>query len=191
MNIGIVVEGQDDYTTYPTLIQRIRNDMERSQVRECGGKSRLKNGFLNFLREFQNPAWQIEIAVVIRDSDCEPPQPIENQLRHILNLSRFKPQFRVEFFAIPCTLESWLVSDVNAIRTVAAQRGHADEPEHLNLQIPNAHSPEDKELFSRVLSLFGLPATPAVYQEVATIANLDMIGDRCRYFREFSRRIKI
>jgi hypothetical protein len=83
MNIGIVVEGQDDYTTYPTLIQRIRNDIERSQVRECGGKSRLKNGFLNFLREFQNPAWQIEIAVVIRDSDCQPPQPIENQLRTI------------------------------------------------------------------------------------------------------------
>jgi len=191
MNIGIVVEGQDDYTTYPTLIQRIRNDIERSQVRECGGKSRLKNGFLNFLREFQNPAWQIEIAVVIRDSDCHPPQPIENQLRTIFNISRLKPQFRVEFFAIPCTLESWLVSDLNAIRTVAAQRAHGGEPEHLNFQIPNAHSPADKELFSRVLSRFGLPATPAVYQEVARIANFDMIGERCSYFREFARRIRI
>ncbi len=124
MNIGVVVEGLDDYTTYPTLIQRIRNDIGRSQVRECGGKSRLKNRFLSFLREFQNPTWQIGIALVIRDSDCSPPQPIEDQLRNILNTSGFRPQFRVELFAIPCMLESWLVSDLDAIRRVAAQRSH-------------------------------------------------------------------
>ncbi len=56
MNIGIVVEGLDDYTTYPTLVQRIRNDIERLQVRECGGKSRLKNRFLNFLERIAQPS---------------------------------------------------------------------------------------------------------------------------------------
>jgi hypothetical protein len=190
MNIGIVVEGLYDYTTYPTLIQRIRNDIGRSQVRECGGKSRLKNRFLSFLREFQNPAWQIGIALVIRDSDCSPPQPIEDQLRDILDTSRFRPQFRVELFAIPCMLESWLVSDLDAIRRVAAQRGHGGETERLSFHIPNAHSPTDKKLFTRLLTHFGLPATPAVYREVATIAKLDAVGERCRYFREFVRRIK-
>ncbi len=190
MNIGIVVEGLDDYTTYPTLIQRIRNDLSRSQVRECGGKSRLKNRFLSFLREFQNPAWQIGIALVIRDSDCNPPLPIEDQLRNVLNTSGFRPQFRVELFAIPCMLESWLVSDLNAIRTVAAQRGHAGDIENLNFQIPNGSSPTDKESFSRALTHFGLPATPAVYKEIAAIANFDAIGERCRYFREFVRRIR-
>jgi hypothetical protein len=189
INIGIVVEGLDDYTTYPTLIQRIRNDIGRSQVRECGGKSRLKNRFVGFLKEFQNPAWQIGIALVIRDSDCNPPQPIEDQLRQVLNSCGFRPQFRVEIFAIPCMLESWLVSDLNAIRQVAAQRRHVGEIENLHFQIPNGHSPTDKELFSRVLSHFGLRATPAVYQEIATIANFDLIGERCTYFREFVRRI--
>jgi len=67
------------------LIRRIRNDMTQWQLRQCGGKSRLKHGFVNFLREFhRNPAWQIDVAFVIRDSDCSPPQPIEDQLQHIL-----------------------------------------------------------------------------------------------------------
>ena len=189
MNIGIVVEGVDDYPTYPTLVGRIRNDIGGRQVRECGGKSRLKGRFLGFLKEFQNPAWQIGLALVIRDSDCSPPQPIEGQLRTILTASRLRLPFRVELFAIPCMLESLLISDVQAIRDIAAQRGHGNAPGELNFQIPNAHSPDDKELFNRVLTHFGLPATPAVYEEVARVANLDMIGQRCRYFREFVRRI--
>jgi hypothetical protein len=189
MNIGIVVEGVDDYTTYPTLIGRIRNDINRPQVRECGGKSRLKGRFLGFLKEFQNPAWQIDLAIVIRDSDCSPPQPIEDKLNDALKSSKFKPQFHVELFAIPCMLESWLVSDLDAIRMIAAQRGHGAAPQQLNVQIPNVHSPEDKKLFIHALSHFGLPATPAVYKEVASVVNFGLIGHRCSYFRKFVERI--
>jgi len=190
MNVGIVVEGVNDYATYPSLIERIRNDIARTQVRECGGKSRLKGRFLGFLKEFQNPAWQIDLAVVIRDSDCAPPKPLEYQLQTLFTDSRLNPPFRVEVFAIPCMLESWLISDLHAIRHVAARRGHGGAPEQVDFQIPIAHSPDDKELFIRLLTHFALPATPPVYEEIATIADFTLIGQRCTYFREFVQRIR-
>jgi len=191
MSIGIVVEGPSDGSAYRALVPRIGNGQDVIQVRECGGKSRLKNGFVNFLREFQrNPAWQFSAAFVIRDSDCSSPQPIEGQLQNILEASGFTAEFRVEFFATPCMLESWLLSDLEAIRTVAAQRGHGAGTAPLNIQIAKSISSGDKDVFIQVLTHFGLPATPVVYGEVAACANLTMIGNRCTYFREFMRRIR-
>jgi len=191
MNVGIVVEGQKDLVAYVRLIRRIRNDMTQWQLRQCGGKSRLKHGFVNFLREFhRNPAWQIDVAFVIRDSDCSPPQPIEDQLQHILEASGFTPGFPVEFFAVPCMLESWLLSDLGAFSTVAAQRGHGEGMAPPTIQIANSNSSGDKDIFMRLLSHFMVPATPAVYGEVAALANLTLIGNRCTYFREFMRRVR-
>jgi Domain of unknown function (DUF4276) len=189
MNVGIVVEGQNDLAAYPRLIQRIRNDINAYQLRQCGGKSRLKHGFINFLKEFQrNPAWNIDVAFVIRDSDCNPPQPIEEQLEDILEASAFTPEFPVEFFATSCMLESWLLSDLDAIRTVAAQRGHVAGVLHPNIQITNAPSSADKAVFIKVLTSFGLPATPPVYGEVSSLMNFTTVRNRCNYFGEFMRR---
>jgi hypothetical protein len=191
MSVGIVVEGPSDRSAYSALVRRIWNRQDAIQVRDCGGKSRLKNGFVNFLREFQrNPAWQIDAAYVIRDSDCSAPQAIEERLQGVLEASGFTPEFRVEFFATPCMVESWLLSDLDAIRTVAALRGHGVGPVPLRIQIARVNSSNDKGVFVQVLRHFGLPATPAVYGEVATIANLTIIGNRCTYFREFVRRVR-
>lgn len=45
---------------------------------------------------------------------------------------------RVEFFATPCMLESWLLGDLDAVRTVAANRGYGVPIAPLNIEIPNA-----------------------------------------------------
>ncbi len=191
MNVGVVVEGTSDGSTYRRLLPRIRNDISVLQVRECLGKSGLKNLFVDFLKEFQrNHAWQINAAFVICDSDCNPPGPIEEQLRSILNASAFIPKFRVEFFAIGCMVESLLLSDLEAVRNVAVQRGHVAGAAPLNIGIGNANSPTDKEVFFQVLRHFGLPATPVVYGEIAAFADLTMVANRCNYFREFVKRIK-
>jgi hypothetical protein len=100
MNIGVVVEGHCDSKVYPILIKRLRRDIGTLQVRECGGKSKLRNRFVGFLREFdRNPAWHINAAFVIRDSDCRPPSPIEQQLHDVQTASGYMPHFVVEFFA--------------------------------------------------------------------------------------------
>ncbi len=191
MNVGIVVEGPSDGAAYRKLLPRIRSDVTDLQIRECGGKSRLTHGFIKFLKEFQrNSAWQINLALVIRDSDCEPPQPIETKLRNTLAASGIRQEVRVEFFAIPCMLESWLLSDWNAIRTVAASRGHAVPVAPLEIQIANANSSDDKDVFAAVLLHFGLAQTPPVCGEIAAVADLTRIGNRCNYFQDFTRRIK-
>jgi hypothetical protein len=191
MNFGIVVEGPTDEAAYRILLPRIRNNVGALQLRSCGGKSRLKNGFVGYLKEFRrNNAWQINAAFVIRDSDCHPPQQIEQQLRNVLNASGFTPDFGVEFFATPCMLESWLLSDLDAIRTVCAQRGHVAGILPPNIHIANAPSAADNDVFTQVLTHFGLPATPPVYRDVVALANFTMIRNRCSYFGEFMRRIR-
>ena len=191
MNVGIVVEGTFDGATYRRLIPRIRNDISELQVRQCGGKHRLKNVFLDRLEEFQrNPAWHIDRAFVIRDSDCKPPAQIEKQLQDVLSASSFKPKFRVEFFAVQCMLESWLLSDLTAIRNVAGTRSKNTEIELQNIEITSQHSQEDKDVFLRVLAQYGLLTTPRVYTEIANLVDLTAIEKRCTYFREFRRRIR-
>jgi Domain of unknown function (DUF4276) len=190
MNVGLVVEGVTDGGAYRQLLQRIRNNIAVLQVRPCGGKSRLKSCFVGHLKEFQrNNAWQIDVAFVIRDSDCHPPQQIEQQLRDALDASRFAPDFRVELFATPCMLESWLISDIAAIRRVAASRRARPEASLEQLLIAPQHSANDDDSFDQVLIQLGLPATPAVYSEIATESNFSLVEQRCNYFREFRRRV--
>src|SRR5690348_5168150 len=124
MNFGLVVEGTSDAAAYPELIRLIRPDIEVQQIRPCFGKSRLKGSFNRFLREFhKNPAWRIEAAFVIEDSDCQPSQKIENRLKVIFQTSRLRPRFPVKFFAPKCDLETWLVADENALSRVSQQKG--------------------------------------------------------------------
>ena len=149
----------------------------------------MKNGFLAFLKEFdRNHAWQINAAIVIRDSDCQPPGQIEQQMQGTHSASGFKPRFAVEFFAVQCVLESWLLSDLHAIHA-ASGRMNQNLALPPSIQIPNSHSPQDKSIFVRVLSHFGLPATPAVYASVASNTDLARVGSRCSYFRSFQARI--
>jgi hypothetical protein len=192
MNVGIVVEGASDESTYRKLLPRIRNDIGALQIRECLGKSGLKNRFVGFLKEFQrNPAWQIDAAFVICDSDCNPSKPIEDQLRGILVTSAFIPKFRVEFLAIGCMVESLLLSDLEAIRKAAVRRGQiARAAAASDIQIGDANSSANKDIFFQVLRDFGLPAIPAVYGEIAATANLDLVASRCNYFPDFVRRIR-
>ncbi len=192
MNVGLVVEGPTDEAAYGKLIQRIRNNIGVLQVRPCGGKSRLKNCFVGHLKEFQrNTAWQIDAAFILRDSDCHPPLQIEQQLQDVLNASGFTPNFPVEFFATPCMLESWLISDIAAIRTVAGGRGANSEADLEHLLITPQHSANDDDAFDRVLIQLGLPRTPAVYAEIASAADFTLVRQRCGYFREFCRRVAL
>lgn len=88
-------------------------------------------------------------------------------------------------------LESWLISDIGAIQTVAARRGVKPEADLQHLLIMPQHSANDDEAFKQVLIQFGLLATPAVYGEIAAAADFTAIRQRCGYFREFCRRVRL
>ena len=189
MNVGIVVEGPSDGATYPTLLRRIRGDIELLQVRECRGKSRLKNVFLGFLKEFdRNHAWGINASFVIRDSDCKPPQQIENELRGTLRDSGFNPHFPVDFFAARCQLETWLLADESAINHISQRRGKNKQVGPV--EIKYEADVNAKGYFREQLFKAGLPIDPKVYQEIAEVADFDRIGRRCPYFQQFIHRIR-
>lgn len=189
MNIGIVVEGPDDAAVYSTLVTRIDAGITRVHCRECGGRHKLKNKFTYFLREFsRNPAaFDIARALVIRDSDCSDPVPIERELAELFAKSRFQPGFRVSFHATKCKLESWLIADEVAINTVSVKRGGPGGIVKVNQDLESFR--EADELYTKILSHAGLQDTNAVMKEIAREVRLEVVAERCPRFRDFQRKV--
>lgn len=181
MTFGIIVEGPSDVAVYPILMQRIRPAIRRVISRPCGGKSPLGRKFIGFLKEFEDLG--IEKALVIRDSDCKEPRIVEGTLAERLRASGFQPTHPCHFYAASCMLDGWLLADESAVNQVARNRGKRPSAQ------PFAGTPQGERnaraLFRRMLSQAGLPADPAVYSEVAAVANLERVQQRCLYFQHF------
>lgn len=184
MNLGLIVEGPTDVAAFPHWIRKIRNDVSTLQTRHCTRK--VKTKFCGFLKEFAgNPAWQIQKAIVIADSDCNPPNVIEGSLNKRLEGSM--PQFPVHIIAIRCKLETWLLADENAINKVAQVRGKPHRIERLEGSVETRDA--DRR-FRLALATVGLPADEAVYSLVAELSDIDRIRHRCPQFREFERMVR-
>jgi hypothetical protein len=125
--------------------------------------------------------------MVIRDSDCHDPERSERRLEEILEQSRFEPNFPAHFYATKCMLETLLLADENGINTVERLRQRDRVIEALNL---NFEAVEDaKALFRQRLKMAHLPDDPKVYGEVADAYDLQVIAQRCPYFRKFVERV--
>jgi hypothetical protein len=185
MTFGIVVEGFADEAAYSTLIRRIRSDVGEVVARVCGGKSRLGQKFVGFLEELQSIP--IEKALVIRDSDCRDQRQVEDRLEQSLRAASFHPQFRVHFYATSCMLETWLLADEGAVNRVAQQRGKGRSAKPVDDPLEGKRGA--KSLFRRMLSQAQLPPDPAVYADVAAVADIERIKQRCPYFRQFIERV--
>jgi len=189
MNAGIVVEGPDDTAVYRVLIKRIDRGIERVHSRECTGRQRLKNKFVHLLDEFaRNPAaFDIRKVLVIRDSDCQDPKPIEEELQDIFARSDLRPTFGVSFHATKCKVESWLLADEDAINSVSRSRGGPGGIQRVGADLETFR--EADQIYRRTLSLAGLQDTDAVMKEIALQARLETIAERCPRFRDFVRKV--
>ena len=189
MNLGLIVEGDDDYETYPVLIRKCRRDINRIHVRGCGGVRRLKTKFVYFLKEFQNnPAIQIDKAIVIRDSDCGDAHALEQQLEQILQQSSFKATFGVHFHATKCKLENLLLADEGAIPRAAQNRGKVVQASAALRNLETLREAED--VLSKRLSEANLPNDAKVFAEIARTSDLDKIVASCPYFGDFMEKIQ-
>jgi len=185
MIFGIVVEGPSDAAAYSKLIPRIRPNIEDVVSRPCGGKSPLGYKFVGFLEELE--ALTVAKALVIRDSDCRDPSVVEETLQRRLRESGYRPPFPVHFYATSCMLETWLLADEGAVNRVAQERGKPPRAEPVDDPLEGRRDAQD--LFHRMLSQANLPADPAVYAEVAAVADVDVIQRRCPYFEQFATRV--
>jgi hypothetical protein len=189
MNFGIVVEGSDDAAVYRILIKRIDNNIDHVHSRECFGRVKLRNKFVYFLKEFtKNPAaFDLRKVLVIRDSDCSDPGPIEQELRGIFGDSGVRPNFAVDFHATKCKLESWLLGDADAISAVAIGRGGIGGVRRIGADLEDLR--EADQLYRRTIYQAGLQDTDAVMKEIAQQARLETIVERCPRFRDFMRKV--
>jgi len=184
MNLGLIVEGSKDVATYHHWIRKIRSDISTLQTRQCTRK--VKTKFIGFLKEFAlNPAWQVQKAIVIADSDCNRPDTIEDSLTNRLEGSM--PHFPVHIIAIRCKLETWLLADQNAINEVAQRRG---KPHQLGRIEGSLEAKDADRRFRLALTTVGLPADDTVYSQVAELSNIDVIRQRCPQFRQFEQIVR-
>jgi len=189
MTLGIVVEDQRDANVYSALIKRIRSDVDVVLERPCRGVAGVRRNFVGYLKNFEWHAGYVVVkALVIRDCDRLEPRVAEDELARILQQSEFQPSFPVHFYATRREVETWLLADEAAVNLVARTRQKVPDARTVagSLEdIPNA-----KEQFRRMLSQARLMAEPAVYAEVAAVANFSRIIGRCPYFQEFVTRVR-
>ncbi len=186
MVFGIVVEGESDAVVYQTFIQRIRPDVDLVLQRPCQGVAGVRRKFVVWLKSFQwHSGHEVGKALVIRDSDRDAPQALEDELGRILDQSGFREKLTlpVHFHATKCMVETWLLADENAVNFVAQQRGKT--PSARPVGDPLEGAANAKALFRRMLTQAQLPADPAVYAEVAATADIDRIKQRCPRFQKF------
>lgn len=188
MNVAIIVEGPDDFETYPVFIRKIRQDISRIFPVQCNGLRRLKTTFVPFLKDFQQRRDRaVRKALVIRDSDCANPRPLEEQLQRIFEQSRVQLDFPVHFYATKCKLESWLLADEEAISHVSLSRGGRGRVERISIALERYNDADT--LLAGALWQADLQATSRVYAEIAEAACADRIAQRCPYFREFVAKV--
>lgn len=189
MNIAIVVEGQTDLATYPVLIQKIRNDVEVVLRKQCWG--RVETKFVNHLKYFQTRRDKaIQRVFVIRDSDCADPHPLEAKLSETLDRSGCEFEFQVYFYATKCKLESLLLADEDAINHVAQNRSHPNTILRVDYSCETEDNNNAKKLFLNTLSRVELPNDERVYSEIAQASDVQIIAERCPYFRQFISRLR-
>lgn len=190
MNFGIIVEGPDDVAVYRALIKRIDNSIEYIHYRECGGRRKLKEKFVFLIKEFErNPAgFRIRKILVIRDSDCNDPAPLETELGDILSGSRLIRQIPVSFHVTKCKLEAWLLADEGAINSVSQARHGLGGLARIPVNLETTRDVD--ELYRRTLRQVGLQDTEAVMKEIAQLADLTTITRRCPHFRDFITKVR-
>lgn len=190
MNAGIIVEGDDDLAVYPILIKRIHPPIERVYGRKCGGRQKLEDKFVVFLKEFSgNPvAYNIGKVFIIRDSDCHDPRPVEQKLQGILSRANLQCPFDISFHTTKCKLESWLLADEDAINGVSIGRGGPGGIQRIDENLESFK--EADQLYRTTLIQAGLLDTAKVMKQIAQQARLEAIAERCSGFRNFMQKIR-
>lgn len=185
---GIVVESERDAGVYSALIPRIRSDVTQVLRMPCGDVVQVRRRFVGWLKHFEwHSGYQVDKAFVIRDSDRSAPEDAEAELACILEGHGFRPTFPVHFYATKCIVETLLLADERAVSAVARQRGKDRSVQPIDQSLEDLT--DAKPLFRRMLSQASLPDDPKVYEEIASVASLDRIRERCPYFQEFDKRV--
>jgi hypothetical protein len=185
---GIIVEGTYDEAMFAELVRRIASPQMEPTVRVCGGWSHLMKLFPDLLRDLEHvrQGKPVDKALVIRDWKGPSLNSCEERMVKKVSTKRFFFPRGVQFCCVRQEMETWLLADVNAINSLARERGGRTVPALTGQleEIGNA-----KEEFRRLLGRAGLPYDPEVCREIASRLDLQVLRNRCPSFRSFERRV--
>lgn len=186
---GIIVEGVKggyDEAALVELIKKCLSDNIKIVSRPCDGKDRLMKKFPGFLEEFRyiKQGSSVNKALVIRDADSKNPEDLKENMRSKITQRTYP--FEVKFVIIVQELETWLLADENAISKVTQARS-GKTVSKINENLESILNP--KERLQNILSMAGVPYTPAVAQEIAKELDIPTIEYRCPRFKEFRQAV--
>ncbi len=172
---GLIVEGNYDKQILEPLLEKILLKNHKHIFRVTYGNPRLLEKYPGFLEEFRYKKL-IQKAIILKDTDYKNPEKLLEQMRY-RKQKRSYP-FPIMFCVAKKEIEAWLLADEKAISTVVKKTIRRIKGDLEELLAP-------KKKLQRILSDANIAYTAEIARKIALEADIDIIGDRCRYFRIF------
>ncbi len=179
---GIVVEGDYDVAALTEIIKKcLSNEIEVIQ-RRCGDKSQLMRKFPGYLESFryEKQGSPVDKAFVIRDADNKETHTLLEEMKSKI-AGRTYP-FEIKFIIIVQELETWLLTDEEAISRVTQSRSGRTVSK-VNEDLESIIQP--KERLKKILSDAKVPYTAEVAREISKESDLLKIEYCCPGFKKF------
>ncbi|MBI2207689.1 MAG: DUF4276 family protein [Candidatus Rokubacteria bacterium] len=190
MTFGGVVEGDKDKAVCEELIPRICPETEQVLVRVAGDRPQLMKKFPAWLKTLQHvttTGGPVDKAFVVRDADNKASNGIESDMLQRIADRAYPFPRGVSVHAIRQEIDTWLLADINAINTVAAEVGH--RPTKRSIPRPLEGIQQPSLLLQQVLSSVGLNYTAAICRKIARHIDLGILRAECPSFLEFEQKI--
>lgn len=186
---GLVIEGVYDAAAYSELIQKIVENKVAIHVRVARGVTVLMSRMVAFLRDLENVqnGKPVEKVLVIRDSGGKAVKELKDHMNAKLGNHTFGFPHGYHFCVVVRELETWLLADAQAIRTVALRNGR-DISGVVNETLENIADP--KQRLERMLQTAKIPYTPELCAEIAREIKLDQLRTRCPSYLAFEDQVR-
>jgi hypothetical protein len=129
----------------------------------------------------------VEKALVIRDCNGASPEDVEGRMTEKIANRNYSFPRGVGLCAVRREMETWLLSDGQAISQVALARG-GRRVEQVQGTLEDVVDPKAKLV--KVLSKAGLTYTSVVCEEIARETRLAILRYRCPSFRSFESKVR-
>jgi hypothetical protein len=184
---GLIVEGFYDEGVYGEFVRKVVPLVEVF-FRRCGGVAQLMKRFPVLLRDLEHfrQGRPVDKALVIRDWRGPDVDSCEQRLMQKVEGKNFAFPRGVQFCGVRQEMEAWLLADVNAINSVARDRG-GRTVSPVQGEIEEIGNP--KERLTQLLSEARLPYDAEVCREIAQRADIETLRRRCPSFRSFERKV--
>jgi hypothetical protein len=171
-NIGLIVEGPYDEVAIATFVRRCRPGVTVT-TRKCRGTV---TGRVSGILAELDQRYKIERVLIISDADGRDPAEIISEIK-----SRVRGKYRcvVTTFVIVEMLETWLIADPAALKSVLGIKRSFPNPE----KIPDPKS----ELIRQFTRSAGY--TPEIARKIAESIDLKVLEKKCPGFLKFRRAV--